>query len=223
MGRSDAVSPCKRTRAFPCSVRCCRDWALVGVLVPSQLAAISAIASRSFSAFTWPNEAPADIPFERSNLFTEVEFTGRYAAYAGADTWYPTWAADGNLYTPWTDGVVNDVTAGSACGPDGCLSTTGFATVVGDDPLNLTIENAGSFASSPSPYHGRYPCGSLYFNGTWFYGTYMLDNENHEPGVKRAHSDSSRAGYCENWCIQGPFVGFRWSTDKGQTDRKSVV
>eukprot|EP01050_Picozoa_sp_SAG11_P008767 SAG11_NODE_787_length_7169_cov_4.571146_11_plen_322_part_00 len=27
-----------------------------------------------------------------------------------ADTWYPSWGADGNLYTPWTDGsVVDDV------------------------------------------------------------------------------------------------------------------
>ena len=30
--------------------------------------------------------------------------------------------------------------------------------------------------------HGRYPCGSLQVNGTWFYGTYALDNENHQPG-----------------------------------------
>lgn len=24
-----------------------------------------------------------------------------------ADTWYPTWSSDGNLYTPWTDGSVH--------------------------------------------------------------------------------------------------------------------
>ena len=24
-------------------------------------------------------------------------------------------------------------------------------------------------------------------------------------------------GYCENWCIQGPFLGFRWSKDDGKT------
>ena len=28
----------------------------------------------------------------------------------------------------------------------------------------------------------RYPCGSLHVDGTWFYGTYALDNENHQPG-----------------------------------------
>ena len=42
---------------------------------------------------------------------------GANAAYGGADTWYPTWAADGNLYTPFTDGVVNDVRAGSGGKP----------------------------------------------------------------------------------------------------------
>jgi len=151
-----------------------------------------------FPAFLWPNEPPKDIPFAHSSLLTGVEFTGRYANYGGADTWYPTWGADGNLYTPWTDGTVNGVHSSS--GGEG--ATTGFATVRGDDPFNLTITDVGTFASSPLPYHGRYPCGSLYYNKTWFYGTYMLDNN---------------GGYCENWCIQGPFAGFRWSQDQGQS------
>jgi hypothetical protein len=33
-----------------------------------------------------------------------VAFTGRHAEYTGADTWYPSWANDGNLYSPWPDG-----------------------------------------------------------------------------------------------------------------------
>jgi len=173
-------------------------------------------------AFVWPNDPPADIPFERSKLFNQVEFTGKSANYGGADTWYPSWAADGNMYTTWTDGKVNGIGAGSGCAAPGCLSTTGFATVVGDDPFNLILENVGTFASSPSPYHGRYPSGSLYYNGTWFYGTYNLDNEDHEPGYlgrepPQRDRHVGKAGYCENWCIQGPFAGFRWSTDKGKT------
>lgn len=167
-----------------------------------------------FKAFLWPNEPPTDIPFEHSLLLTGVEFTGRYATYGAADTWYPTWGADGNLYTPWTDGTVHGVRSNSA--DDGeephHLTKTGFATVRGDDPFNLTIADVGTFESSPWPYHGRYPCGSLYYNKTWFYGTYMLDNENHEPGL-----GVSESGYCENWCIQGPFAGFRWSQDQGQS------
>lgn len=32
-------------------------------------------------------------------------------------------------------------------------------------------------------------------------------------------------GYCENWCIQGPFLGFRWSEDDGKTwnERREVL
>mmetsp|Transcript_87210 Transcript_87210/g.279590 ORF Transcript_87210/g.279590 Transcript_87210/m.279590 type:complete len:286 (-) Transcript_87210:10-867(-) len=73
----------------------------------------------------------------------------------------------------------------------------------------------GTFPASPSPYHGRYPSASLAFNGTWFYGTYMLDNENHQPGRRLAGTGA--AGYCGNWCIQGPFVGFRTSVDRGRS------
>lgn len=40
----------------------------------------------------------------------------------------------------------------------------------------------------------RYPCGSLHVDGIWFYGTYALDNENHQPGVGDP-MNSSRAGH----------------------------
>jgi len=151
-------------------------------------------------------------------------FLGEWAAYAGADTWYPSWAADGNLYTPWTDGSVVDSTtnitfdSGSGCMDDDCVTTTGFAKIIGDDPMDLTITGVGTFESKPLPYHGRYPCGSLYYENNWFYGTYTLDNENGEPG-RRTEENSRRleAGYCENWCISGPFVGFRTSSDQGNT------
>ena len=49
---------------------------------------------------------PADCPFQKSDSIA-VKFTGRHAEYTGADTWYPSWASDGNLYSPWTDGNVN--------------------------------------------------------------------------------------------------------------------
>ena len=163
-----------------------------------------------FEPFVWPSTPPVDAPFAPSAVFSSVEFAGEYAAYEGADTWYPSWARDGSMVTPWTDGGVQGASSDSGCAPDGCLSTTGFATVLGDDPRALNVSRVGTFASGPSPYRGRYPCGSLVYNGTWFYGTYLLDNENHEVG-------SNAAGYCENWCVQGPFVGFRTSTDLGET------
>ena len=152
----------------------------------------------------WPSAPPADCPFPKSDTLVGVGFTGRHVEYTGADTWYPSWAEDGNLYAPWTDGNVNGL--GSGSGGDG--ATTGHATILGDDPMKLVVTNQGVFKSSPRPYEGRYPCGSLVYGGVWYYGTYCL----HPSGGVR-HSD----GVLYNWPWMGPFVGFRWSTDFGKT------
>lgn len=151
----------------------------------------------------WPSEPPPHCPFPRSDSLVAVGFTGRHAEYTGADTWYPSWAADGNLYSPWTDGVVNGLGSGSG----GADATTGHATILGNDPLNLVVTNQGVFKSSPQPYEGRYPCGSLVHEGVWYYGTYCL----HPSGRV------DRDGIPYNWPWLGPFVGFRWSTDLGRT------
>jgi hypothetical protein len=151
----------------------------------------------------WPSEPPPGCPFPKSTSLVAVAFTGRHAEYTGADTWYPSWAADGNLYSPWTDGNVNGLHSSSA-GPD---ATTGHATILGDDPMKLVVTNQGVFKSSPRPYEGRYPCGSLVFGGVWYYGTYCL----HPSGRV------DRDGIPYNWPWLGPFVGFRWSTDLGRT------
>lgn len=151
----------------------------------------------------WPSEPPADCPFPRSTSLVAVAFTGRHAEYTGADTWYPSWAADGNLYSPWTDGNVNGLHSSSG----GSDATTGHATILGDDPMKLVVTNQGVFKSSPRPYEGRYPCGSLVFGGVWYYGTYCL----HPSGRV------DRDGIPYNWPWLGPFVGFRWSTDWGRT------
>ena len=64
--------------------------------------AIGAIAYNATG--TLPAGAPAV-----SNNFPGVVFTGRYANYTKGDTWYPSWASDGNLYSPWTDGTIGDM------------------------------------------------------------------------------------------------------------------
>jgi hypothetical protein len=151
----------------------------------------------------WPSQPPAGCPFPASDTLVGIAFTGRHAAYTGADTWYASWAADGRLYSPWTDGNVNGLGASSG----GEKATTGHATVLGDDPLHLVITNQGIFPSNPRPYEGRYPCGSLVYGGVWYYGTYCL----HPSGRV------DRDGIPYNWPWLGPFVGFRWSTDFGKT------
>lgn len=112
----------------------------------------------------WPSEPPPGIPFAASTELTGIAFTGRYAHYGHADTWFPTWAANGNLYSSWTDGRVHGITSSSG----GAKATTGYATILGDDPLHLTITNVGTYAASPLPYGGRYPAGGLVYNGVWY-------------------------------------------------------
>jgi hypothetical protein len=130
--------------------------------------------------------------------------------YTRADTWYPSWAADGNMYSPWTDGYVTDTIGSYSGGVDAAV--TGYATIVGDDPLRLQVINPGVVKASAAPYGGRYPCGSLVYKGVWYYGTYCLMNEagSLNPGV-----ETETGSY--NWGVLGPFVGFRTSTDLGKT------
>ncbi len=151
----------------------------------------------------WRSTTPADCPFKPSETLQGLRFTGRHAEYANADTWYPSWAADGNLYSPWTDGNVNGLNSGSG----GKNATTGNAKILGDDPLKLKVVEQAVYKSDPSPYSGRYPCGSLVHNGVWYYGTYCL----HPAG------DVVHDGTHYNWPWLGPFVGFRYSTDFGKT------
>jgi hypothetical protein len=176
-----------------------------------------------FEPFTWPSTPPADCPFQASKELTGLRFTGVHSDYHVADTFYPTWAADGNLYSPYTDGGVAGVEANSdgftyvATGVMGTYNSklrkanTGQAILIGDDPLNLTIKSLGVVEADPYPYGGRYPCGSLVYKGVWYYGTYCLAPH----GVTRFGST------IYNWPWLGPVVGFRISTNYGVNWRET--
>lgn len=173
------------------------------------------------SSITWPSKLPTDCPFQPSSSFTGIAFTGRHAEYTGADTWYPSWASDGHLCSPWTDGDFGRQAEGSndvatrLCSSDSRyvvngnsgLYGTGQARIEGDDPLGLQVINLGIVYASPAPYAGRYPSATLVHDGAWYYGTYCLD-------------DSGRTtpdGRTLNWDILGPFVDFRISYDLGMS------
>lgn len=154
----------------------------------------------------WTDLAPADCPFTKSDRLVGVEFTGRHAEYTHADTWYPSWASDGHLYSGFTDGSVldsNGTKIRSFSGPECVLPSsywvTGQARIEGDDPLQLKVVALGLHYAPAWPYAGRYPCGTLVHNGIWYYGTYCLDMFKYD------------------WDIMGPFVGFRLSRDFGKT------
>lgn len=152
----------------------------------------------------WPSQPPKDCPFEPSKELVGVLFTGVHSDYRCGDTFYPSWASDGNLYSPWTDGATDGVRSSSG----GEKATTGNAVMIGNDPLALEIKNTSPpQPASPKPYQGRYPAGSLVHNGVWYYGTYCLG-----PAGSVKHE-----GFTYNWPVLGPMPGFRISTDYGKT------
>lgn len=176
-----------------------------------------------YKSFVWPSEPPADCPFQQSKDLTGIRFSGQKSGFHFGDTWYPSWDADGNLYSPWTDGrcwrldgSYDESSSGEFAlnypgnwmketehtGP----AVTGQAVIEGSDPMNLKVYSLGIQKAAAAPYHGRYPCGSLVYNGVWYYGTYCLDLGNVNYG-----------GTTYNWPWLGAFVGFRYSTDKGRS------
>jgi hypothetical protein len=158
------------------------------------------------NGFIWKSEVPEDCPFERSKTLTGIYFTGRHSDYRCGDTFYPCWASDGNLYSPWTDGKTDEIICRS--GYDGKTAHTGHAVMIGDDPLTLIIKNTSPpKAANAKPYKGRYPAGSLVHNGIWYYGTYCLG-----PDGRTKHK-----GFTWNWPNLGPMPGFQISRDLGKT------
>jgi hypothetical protein len=161
-----------------------------------------------YEPFIWNSEPPEDCPIAASKELAGIKFLGLKCSYHVADTWYPTWADDGKLYSPWTDGGcirLDGSWEGSNSG-DGDHATTGQAILEGDDPISLKIYSLGINRASSLPYFGRYPCGSLMYNDVWYYGTYCLG-----PAGSAKYGDK-----IYNWPWMGPFVGFRYSTDYGR-------
>ena len=170
----------------------------------------------AFEPFVWKSEAPEGIPFKQSGLWKNIRFTGQSRHYPVADTWYPSWASDGKMYSPFTDGTTEGVHSWSGerrfRDENGHFlvdytSTTGQAVMEGDDPLNLTLIPLENQYADNFPYAGRYPCGSLVHDGIWYYGTYCLG----------PYGGTRYGDYVYNWPHLGPFVGFRISRDFGKT------
>ena len=161
-------------------------------------------APQPWPARFWASEVPPDCPFERSRDIVAVAFTRNTIAYTDADTWYPSWALDGNMYSGWTDGEIGEESCHSS---GGGRARTGNARITGDDPLSLTVESLGSEPASALPYGGRYPSANLVHNGVWYYGTYCVDFDLSKPEYRDLYS----------WAICGPVPGFRISRDYGKT------
>lgn len=135
----------------------------------------------------WPSKVPtgkgdggAPSPFGQSaDVAGFTYWTGgaNIVGGTGADTWYPTWSADGSLYTTWTDGGATDSATNvhvdsMSCGPcrqnNGRNVTQGFARALPSKPSTpiesgvAGVVDVGTFQSSALPYQGRYPSGNLF-------------------------------------------------------------
>lgn len=136
-----------------------------------------------YDYYEWENSIPANCPFERSEDISRVVFTGRYANYTGADTWYLQSGGDGNLYSCWTDGVLD----GFATNSNIRSNAVGQARITGNHPLNLKFENMGRMWSGGTNY---YPCVSLIVDSTFYIGTYnAYDHDGYFNGFR----------YSKNW------------------------
>ena len=189
------------------ALRIIARFAAIAVVCPVLASADQSVPADTGSSFAWKPDVPDDCPFEPSPSLTGIFFTGRHSDYKVGDTFYPSWASDGKLYSPWTDGH----TDGIYCGSGGNLVRgfrTGHAVMTGDDPLQLVIKNTSDPKRAyAAPYRGRYPCGSLVHNGIWYFGTYCLG-----PSASYMHE-----GFKWNWPNLGPMPGFQISRDLGKT------
>lgn len=170
----------------------------------------------TYPAFTWEQQVPENCPFIPSTEITDIHFPGIKSGFRVGDTWYPSWAEDNYLYSPFTDGHCPRLDGGNDLSiSDGVVefgygalrTSTGQAVIEGDNPLELKIFSLGISHASSLPYHGRYPAGSLVYNGVWYYGTYCLD-----PTGQTQFGDT-----IFNWPWLGPFIGFRYSEDYGRS------
>ena len=167
----------------------------------------------------WSSEPPEDCPFQQSEELIGVAFSPKIKRYKHkgwgyADTWYPSWGEDDILYSPFTDGTTPRLDGRR----DHAISfrepyMTGYAAMEGNDPFNLKVYSLGLMHNPAAPYKGRYPCGSLMYDGIWYYGTYCLD-----PDGRTTYD-----GVVYNWPWMGCFVGFQVSKDKGLTWEKVKV
>ena len=160
--------------------------------------------SETYNWTAWGNSRlPRKCPLTLSRRYGGISFTGRYATYTNADTWYFISATDGTLYSCWTDGAVNGQGTGSP--------NPWSARITGSDPLRLGVSTVGKRISHHGnellpPNFGRYPSAQLMYNDIWYYGTYLLEQDDRSLFVPNA-----------DWPVLQPFVGFRLSSDFGET------
>jgi hypothetical protein len=177
-------------------IKAIRRVIFIGLLT---LAATPGQAKDAEALRIWNDPPRYDCPFKQSDTLSAIGFTGKVWSGGKADTFYPSWGKDGNLYSCFTDGSVDGVRVSSRAKKDG-RSRVAYLTIKGDDPTGLKFTDHDIMTHKSAPYRGRYPSACLVHENNWFIGTYSLDDL---PG--------------SNYGTLGPFVGFHVSKDLGKT------
>ena len=181
-------------------------------------------------------------PLPQSHRFSGFRYTGRYRDYGDtiqADTWYPSWAGDGLLYSGFADGRVKSASGDwktSRCYWDpgwnppelwfrklgrqfsrGRITSeipkktnTGNALLSGDDAFALTPAALESCDCDSPRYEGYYPCANLYYRNVWYYGRYYCHRYLNTHNIPITYE-------------LGGMGGFRVSLDGGKTWRESPL
>lgn len=157
---------------------------------------------------------PAGCPFTLSTELVGIALMGRSSAAQFADTWQPSWASDGSMYSSWQDGglttePVNQL--GLSCWPPAASATsqkTGWAHIAGDDPQDLVLTEAGLLEADKTGWLGRYPNACVWKDGTFYMGSKLISVYN---------VNGQRVGDAEPWAYYGgcPNVGFHSSNNGG--------
>ena len=147
---------------------------------------------------------PEGCPFPPSDFITDISIMDAHMEYGkvvnnvcvrSADTWWLTWAEDGNCYSPFMDGTIKEVTAYGIKEGSSKQVHMGFVKFTGESPMNLVMDQIQNVNNNFGDSKFRYACAILSFNGNIFYGS------------------SNRTTNT----ILGSFVGFNISTDNGKT------
>ncbi|MBV8880197.1 MAG: PKD domain-containing protein, partial [Planctomycetaceae bacterium] len=156
----------------------------------------------------WPRSLPAGCPVPLSTDMPGIAFVGRAATAHFCDTWMPTWASDGAMYSPWQDGVLTTepfVNMGGWHAGD-ATALNGWGKIVGNDPQDLLLTNAGELAGPRGNWSGRYPAAIFAKDGVVYYG--VRSTAVYDTAGNLSTNPDTNYRYAS-----GTFIGFYTSTD----------
>ena len=157
-----------------------------------------------------------------------IGFTGRHAEYTQADTWYPSWASDDNMYSPWTDGSVD-----WPIERVGMLTTFNVHRTRATAPARRPGGLSGTGNAKDHRRRSAEPAGRRSGRSRGLARALRRPVSVRQPGpqrrlvlrhlLPRTERPCTDGKITYNWPWLGPFVGFRYSTDLGKTWTQTPV